>query len=133
MGGFVLAWFAGEAVVVYRWVKLKAPPPPGALALASGVFLGLAVLAQYQPARTTATVTAWAFDLAILLQVVGKAPSGVTGWPPNPITDPSVFMPTGTTAADSQPSAKTGTAAPAKGGPAVGSAAWWKELATGGI
>ena len=35
MGGFVLAWFAGESILVWRWVKLKAPPPPGALAGAS--------------------------------------------------------------------------------------------------
>lgn len=95
MGGFVLAWIAGESIVVYRWVKLKAPPTPGALALASGVFLGLAVVAQYQPARTAATAAAWAVDLAILLQVVGKAPSEVTGWPPAMITDPSVLIPGG--------------------------------------
>jgi xanthosine utilization system XapX-like protein len=135
MGGFVLAWFAGESIVVYRWVKLKAPPPPGALLLASGVFVGLAVLGQYQPARMTATVAAWAFDLAILLQVVGKAPTQVTGWPPNLITDPTVLLPTGNAAAASQPAAAapSAPAVKAKGGPAVGSAAWWKELATGGI
>ena len=133
MGGFVLAWFAGESIVVYRWVKLKAPPPPGALMLASGVFVGLAVLAQYQPARTTATVAAWAFDLAILLQVVGKTPAQVTGWPPNQITDPTTLLPTGTAAAASQPTAAPAKAPAVKGGPAVGSAAWWKELATGGI
>ena len=98
MGGFVLAWLVGESIVVYRWVKLKAPPPPGALALSSGLFVGLAIIGQYEPARTTATVTAWALDLAILLQVVGKAPQGVTGWPPPLIDDPSVILPGGKTA-----------------------------------
>ena len=99
MGGFVLAWLAGESIVVYRWVKLKAPPPPGALLLSSGLFVGLAIIGQYEPARTTATVTAWALDLAILLQVIGKAPQGVTGWPPPLIDDPSVILPNGTPAA----------------------------------
>jgi len=99
MGGFVLAWLVGESIVVYRWVKLKAPPPPGALLLSSGLFVGLAIVGQYEPARTTATVTAWALDLAILLQVIGKAPSGVTGWPPPLIDDPSVILPNGTPAA----------------------------------
>jgi len=95
MGGFVLAWFAGESILVWRWVKLKAPPPPGALALSSGLFLALAAAAQYQPARTTVTLAAWGLDLAILLQVIGKAPTQVTGWPPNMITDPSVLLPNG--------------------------------------
>jgi hypothetical protein len=99
MGGFVLAWLVGESIVVYRWVKLKAPPPPGALLLSSGLFVGLAIVGQYQPARTTATVTAWALDLAILLQVVGKAPSGTTGWPPPLIDDPTVILPGGTASA----------------------------------
>ena len=133
MGGFVLAWFAGEGIVVYRWVKLKAPPPPGALALASGVFVGLAVLAQYQPARTTATVAAGAVDLAILLQVIGKAPAQVTGWPPNQILDPSVLLPNGKAAAPPSSSAAGTSTRPAGGAPAVGSPAWWKELAQGGI
>ena len=113
MGGFVLAWLAGESIVIWRWAKLKAPPTPGALALPSIIFVGLAVVAQYEPARTTATVTAWALDLAILLQVVGKTPSVTTGWPPPMIDDPSVIIPTG--AATKAP-AQTGTTAPG-GGP----------------
>jgi len=99
MGGFVLAWLVGESIVVYRWVKLKAPPPPGALALSSGLFVALAAVGTYQPARTTATVTAWALDLAILLQVIGKTPSGKTGWPPPLIDDPTVILPLGAGAA----------------------------------
>jgi hypothetical protein len=114
MGGFVLAWFAGESILVWRWVKLKAPPPPGALALSSGLFLALAAGAQYQPARTTITLAAWGLDLAILLQVIGKAPTQVTGWPPNMITDPSVLLPNGATSATTPaPGASSGgTAAP---------------------
>lgn len=123
MGGFVLAWLTGEGIVIYRWAKLKAPPTPGALALSSFVFVGLAVIGQYQPARTAATVTAWAFDLAILLQVVGKAPSAQTGWPPPLIGNPSVILPTGQ-AAPSSSSASTGSsAAPAKGHTPLGSVA----------
>jgi hypothetical protein len=95
MGGFVLAWAVGEGIVVYRWVKLKAPPTPGALLLSSGLFAALAVVGQAQAARTAATAAAWALDLAILLQVVGKAPQGVTGWPPGKITDPTVLLPNG--------------------------------------
>jgi hypothetical protein len=121
MGGFVLAWFAGESIVIYRWARLKAPPTPGALALSSGLFLGLAVIAQYQPARTTATVTAWALDLAILLQVIGKAPAGVTGWPPSKITDPTVLLPNG---------ASNGT--PAAGGTAAGGTAAPPSVTSGG-
>jgi hypothetical protein len=109
MGGFVLAWFAGESILVWRWAKLKAPPPPGALALSSGLFLALAAAAQYQPARTTITLAAWGLDLAILLQVIGKAPTQVTGWPPNLITDPSVLLPNGKGTAVA-PGAAAGTA-----------------------
>ena len=120
MGGFVLAWLAGESIVVWRWAKLKAPPTPGALALPSIIFVGLAVVAQYEPARTTATVTAWALDLAILLQVLGKTPTGTTGWPPAMINDPTVILPTGTETAQPQKgtTAPGGGPQPAKGSPA---------------
>jgi hypothetical protein len=130
MGGFVLAWFAGESIVVYRWVKLKAPPTPGALALSSGLFVVLAAVGQYQPARTTVTVAAWALDLAILLKVIGKAPVGVTGWPPNLITDPTVFLPNGATATAAPPPPVT---VPKGGAPAAGTGQWWKNLGMGGI
>jgi|SRR5215469_6794597 len=80
--GLFFAWAIGESIIVYRWVKAKAPPAPGALLLPTGLFLGLAILSEYQPARSTATAFAYAVDLAILLQVVGKQPAQATGWPP---------------------------------------------------
>jgi hypothetical protein len=106
MGLFAFAWIVGESIIVYRWIKNGAPPTPGALAIPSVVYLALAVLAEYDPARATAIALAWGWDLAILLQVVGKEPTGntgagATGWPPNPISDPSVLLPGG--------SASTGT------------------------
>ena len=91
--GLAFAWLVGEGIIVWRWTKAKAPPPPGVLLLASGLYLGLAIMAEYQPARTVATTFAWAVDLAILLQVVGKDPHTVTGWPPPFITDPNVLLP----------------------------------------
>lgn len=96
MGGIALAWLFGESLVVWRWVKAGAPPTPGALLLSSGVFAGLALLAQAQQARTLAATLAWGFDLAILLQLVSKTPAKPqTGWPPPVITDSSVILPTG--------------------------------------
>ena len=80
--GLFFAWAIGESIIIYRWVKKGAPPAPGALLLPSALFLSLAILAEYQPARATATAFAYAVDLAILVQVVGKDPSVSTGWPP---------------------------------------------------
>jgi hypothetical protein len=96
MGGILLAWLVGEGILVYRWGKAGAPPTPGALALSSGVFAGLALLGQAPQARTFATVMAWGYDLALLLQVAGQGKVHQdTGWPPPLITDPSVILPTG--------------------------------------
>lgn len=83
---FVGAWAAGQAIVIYRWARLGAPPTPGALLLPSVIFVGLAVLAGYAPAKGTATALAIGVDVAVLLQVLGKAPTGTTGWPP-PVMD----------------------------------------------
>lgn len=100
MTGFFLAWAAGESIVFYRWVKLGAPPTPGVLALSSGLFVGLAIVGDvYKPARPVVTAFAWAVNVAILMQVLGKAPTGVTGWPPDPITDTTAILPPGGKAA----------------------------------
>lgn len=80
--GLFLAWSVGEGIITWRWVKAKAPPAPGALLLPTALYLSLAILAEYRPARGVATAFAWAVNLAILLQVVGKAPAQQTGWPP---------------------------------------------------
>lgn len=92
---FFFAWMIGEGIIIYRWAKKGAPPTPGALLVPSGLFLGLAVLAEYQPARTVATAFAFAVDLAVLLQVVGKAPQQVTGWPPQQNIPQDAVLPNG--------------------------------------
>lgn len=82
----ILAWMVGEGIIVWRWGKAKAPPTPGALALASLLYLGAAVAAEYQPARNIAIAWAWAVDVAVLMNVLpggADAKNGVsTGWPP---------------------------------------------------
>lgn len=92
MGLFVAMWVTAEGIVVYRWRKLGAPPTPGALLWPSAIFAALAVLADYPPARGTATALAVGVNLAVLLQVLGKAPSGTTGWPPPLMSNPTTAV-----------------------------------------
>jgi hypothetical protein len=94
--GIVMAWGAGLGIITYRWVKAGAPPTPGTLFMASGFFALCALLGEYPPARSAATLLAVGVDIAALLQVIGKAPAGqATGWPPLPINDPTVLLPSG--------------------------------------
>lgn len=116
MGLFMFAWLVGEGIIVYRWFKAGAPPTPGALLMPSAIYLALAVLAEHEPARFTATALAWGVDVAVLLQIIGKEPGQVTGWPPPMITDTSVVFPSGTSAA-AKPSSSAASSAPA--GPAA--------------
>jgi len=98
MGPFVVAWIIGEGIVTYRWIRDGAPPPPGALLTASGFFVLLAILAQYQPARTAATLLAYGVDLAALLQILpgsAGAKDQTGNWPPAKITDGTIILPTG--------------------------------------
>jgi hypothetical protein len=114
--GIALAWLAGEGIITYRWVKAGAPPTPGTLAMASGFFVLLALLGEYPPARTVATLTAVGVDIAALLQVIGKAPAKqATGWPPPLINDPGTLLPGGGSSSGNTGTSTTGTPA-AKGG-----------------
>lgn len=69
MAGITLAWLLGETVIVWRSVAKKhRPPMPGELLGSSVFFALLAMLAEYQPARTTATLMAYGVVLAAYLE-----------------------------------------------------------------
>jgi hypothetical protein len=70
--GIILAWLIGEGIIVYRSVHANhAPPVPGTLLAPSGLFLLLALLAEYQPARGAATALAFGVDIAAMLNLWG--------------------------------------------------------------
>lgn len=70
MRGIVLAWLIGEGIIVYRSVgKSHAPPVPGRMLAASGLFVLLAILAEYEPARFLATALAFGVDIAALMNL----------------------------------------------------------------
>lgn len=91
MRGIILAWLIGEGIIVYRSVgREHAPPAPGALLATSGLFILLAILAEYDPARFLATAMAFGVDIAAFLNLGGvgggtpakaPAPSGAGGGP----------------------------------------------------
>lgn len=69
MAGITLAWLIGETIIVWRSVtRNHRPPMPGELLGSAGLFALLALLAEYPPARTTATLMAFGLDLAAWLQ-----------------------------------------------------------------
>jgi hypothetical protein len=113
--GLFFAWVTGEGIITWRWVKAKAPPAPGALLLPTALYLSLAILAEYRPARGVATAFAWAVNLAILMQIVGKDPKVKTGWPPPKMPDTQIWP--GGASVPAGPGAKTGPqSAPSKAG-----------------
>jgi hypothetical protein len=119
--GLFFAWSVGEGIITWRWIKNHAPPTPGALLLPTALYLSLAILSEYRPARATATVFAWSVNLAILLQVVGKAPAQATGWPP-PKMLPTQIWPGGASAPAAAASSKAQTpAAKAESGASISS------------
>lgn len=97
MSGITLAWLAGLGIISWRsFTKDHHAPIPGTLLSASALFALLALLAEYQPARSAATAAAFGLDLAALLKVpiitpkqaaslptvTGKAaPAGTSGNP----------------------------------------------------
>lgn len=76
-GAFVAAWLTGEAIVIWRIVhRTHRPPPPGELFGISALFLGLGLVAEYQPAAGLATAVAWGLDVAALFSAL---PAGLGG------------------------------------------------------
>jgi len=122
--GLFFAWAVGEGIISYRWLKAKAPPTPGALLLPTALYLSLAILAEYRPARGVATAFAWAVNLAILLQVVGKDPKQQTGWPPPKIPATQIW-PGGASAA---PAAAAGAGSQSKASTAESAASRAEQI-----
>lgn len=113
MGPFALAWIVAEGLVSYQSVKRdKIVPGPGRLAVISGLYIGLAIVAEYRPARGVVTAFAWAVNLAVLIQTVGKTPaaaSGAKGWAGIPCAGNTVIFPSGTAASAALASASSTT------------------------
>lgn len=79
MPGIVLAWLAGEGLIIYRSYKQDhRPPMPGQLLASSGVFIVLGLIAQSQQAAFLAGAMAWGFDIAAFYNL---APSLTGGTP----------------------------------------------------
>jgi hypothetical protein len=69
VAGITLAWLIGEGIIVWRSVtRNHRPPMPGELLSSAGFFALLALLAEYQPARTFATIMAFGIDIAAYLE-----------------------------------------------------------------
>jgi hypothetical protein len=92
-----MAWLVGEGIIIYRAVKIqKAPPGPGQLLIASGVFVLLGLLAESRTARPLAVTLAWGFDIAAFMNLfgVGKPGTSCKGWPPAKAPD-TIIIPNG--------------------------------------
>lgn len=119
--GVVIFWGLGLGIVSWRWGKAGAPPTPGALAAASGLYALCGLLHAYPPARTTASLLAGGVTLAAYLQIVGGKPAvQQTGWPPLPINDPTVLLPAGSKGGQVLPE---GSGVPSSGGSTSGTGA----------
>lgn len=121
MAGFLIAWLVGLTLSiaheVYGYKVDQAanynplPIKPGRVLVASGIYVGLAILAESPSMRSTATLLAWGYNIAIGLRwsqeyyanqaqikaypgTLGAA-SGTAFWNPPVATSNSVF-PSGT-------------------------------------
>jgi hypothetical protein len=81
VGGITIAWAIGLGIIGWRTVITEhRPPMPGQLLGASGFFALCAIIAEYPPARTAATLLAFGIDIAAYLQVpVVAGPPAATG------------------------------------------------------
>lgn len=81
MPALILAWLLGEGIIVWRAAaKQHQPPVPGQMLAATGLFVLLALVAEYEPARGAAVAFAFGIDLAVLMQVLpGTKVASATG------------------------------------------------------
>lgn len=131
MGGFLVAWLVGLSLHIAQgaseWKYVTTtnnfpltfasplPPKPGQILIVSGIYLGLAILAENPSFRSTATLVAWGYNIAIGLawaqnyaaekgyaqQSNGTTPGpGTFFWMPPTASGDTVF-PTGTAAGNS--------------------------------
>ena len=110
MGPFIMAWAIAEGIVIYRTIKrpekgqsaveAKAvfiPPSPAELLFSSGVFIMLAIMAEWRQGRPLALTLAVGFDIAAFLGLFDKVPGQNIPrgpWPPA-IAPPNVIIPDG--------------------------------------
>jgi hypothetical protein len=77
MPGIMLAWAAGEGMIIYRsYRKTGNPPMPGQLLASTMLFAALGLVAQNQQATFLANALAWGFDIAAFMNL---APAFLTG------------------------------------------------------
>lgn len=79
MNGIILAWLAGEGMVIYRSMKTNhRPPMPGQLMGSSAVFLVCGLLASAPGAGFLGAALAWGFDIALFMNLAPDILSGAT-------------------------------------------------------
>ena len=79
MAGITLAWLIGEGIIIWRSVtRQHRPPMPGELLGSAAFFALLALLAEYPPARATATLMAFGLDIAAWLEAPIITPAAST-------------------------------------------------------
>jgi hypothetical protein len=78
VGGLAGAWLAGISIVTWRQVHSSGHMPvPAALMGVTGLFIGLALIADISPAaRPVVTLLGWGLDVAGLFQIL---PAGLFG------------------------------------------------------
>lgn len=77
---FVLAWLAGETMIIYKSARTGGPPVPGRLLASSLLFAALGLLGEAQQARFLALALAWGFDAAAFLCLFNQTPQNCGGY-----------------------------------------------------
>lgn len=134
MGPFLIAWLVGMGLNIsheaYSYKVLSGtgpnvkdvkdsplPPKPGRMLIASGIYVGLAVIAEAPSLRSTATLAAWGYNVAIGLQWAqeyssekkeGVSAGGTSWWSP-PTASGDVLFPNGQGATTAKSTSATGT------------------------